>query len=115
MHNIIELRPKPKREDVDCFGGCPRCWRNDGYLNVGYEPWYICHRHRVKWLVGEDLFSGWRYETNLEWQANAARICGYRVVDPIYPRPRRPRRSPESKRATYGKSSWRRRGSPKTR
>jgi hypothetical protein len=85
MHDITYLRPKPKLEDVDCFGGCPRCWRNDGYINIDREHWFVCHRHGAKWLFGENLFSSWRYETDLEWQVNAARIGGYRVVDPICP------------------------------
>jgi hypothetical protein len=83
MHNITDLRPKP--EDIDYFGGCPACWRNDGYLNVGREHWFICLKHRVKWLAGENFFSTWRSEAEAEWQVNAARIGVYRVVDPICP------------------------------
>lgn len=85
MHNITHLRPKP--EEVDYFGGCPTCWRNDGHLNVGREHWFICHKHRVKWLAGENLFSTWRSEPDSQRLVNAARIVGYREVAPKCPTP----------------------------
>ena len=77
--------PRPKPEDIDYFGGCPRCWRNNGYLNVGPQHWFVCHEHRVKWLAGENLFSTWRDESNIDWQGNAARIARYREVAPVRP------------------------------
>ena len=48
--------------DVDYFGGCPGCTLNNGHLNVGRTHWIVCHKHRVRWCVGSNLFSGWRYE-----------------------------------------------------
>jgi hypothetical protein len=44
----------------NCFGGCPTCHETDGFLNIGRDHWFVCHRHRVKWHVGSNLFSGWR-------------------------------------------------------
>jgi hypothetical protein len=44
----------------DYFGVCPTCGSNDGYVNVEQDPWFICKEHRVKWLVGSNLFSTWQ-------------------------------------------------------
>jgi hypothetical protein len=85
MYNITTLQPKPRPEAIDYFGGCPKCWRNDGCLNVGPVHWFICHKHRTKWFVGENLFSTWRDETEDEWQANHDRIREYRLVDAVEP------------------------------
>jgi hypothetical protein len=79
-NNITDLRPKP--EDIDYFGACPVCHRSGVHVFVGREDWFACHRHRVKWLVGENLFSCWIYETENELIAGAARIGGYRVAAP---------------------------------
>lgn len=65
------------------FGGCPECGGEDGFLNVGREHWFVCARHRTKWFVGGNLFSGWRDEPEEAWQENASRLSGYREVLPI--------------------------------
>ena len=80
---ISSARPQP--EAIDHFGGCPTCWRNDGYLNIRRENWFICHEHRTRWLAGENLISTWRMESEADWLRNAALIAGYRVVEPVYP------------------------------
>lgn len=69
----------PKHSD-SYWGVCPHCRRNDGYLNLGRNHWFVCHRHRVRWLIGENLFSTWRFETPEDWKANSAVIGGYAVV-----------------------------------
>lgn len=64
------------------FGGyCPECGRSDGILNVGREHWGRCSRHRVCWLVGENLFSSWKDEGPETWRANVAKMAGFVVVD----------------------------------
>lgn len=65
------------------WGVCPECGSNDGYLNVGRAHWYVCHRHRVRWLIGTNLFSSWRDQTEEEWRLNAERIGPYEDVSTI--------------------------------
>jgi hypothetical protein len=50
----------------DYFGVCPHCGKNDGYLNVGKGHWFFCKEHRLKWLIGANLFSSWRDQTEAE-------------------------------------------------
>lgn len=45
------------------FGVCPTCHKNDGSINVGRSHWFFCKEHRVKWCVGDNLFSSWKDET----------------------------------------------------
>lgn len=73
--------------EIDYWGGCPKCGKNDGYLNAGREHWFICHRHRVKWLVGTNLFSSWQEEDESTWRRNGQVLAGYREVRPVDPGP----------------------------
>lgn len=65
---------------IGYWGGCPQCGKNDGCLSVGAVHWYVCHKHRTKWCVGENLFSGWREQTDQERRRNAAMLSTYRIV-----------------------------------
>jgi hypothetical protein len=72
--------------DGDCyFGVCPTCGCTDGYLNVRRAHYFVCHRHRVRWLAGENLFSSWRAESTSDWQAHWERISNDADVAPSYP------------------------------
>lgn len=66
------------------WGVCPECGRHDGLVNVGSgENWFVCHRHRVKWCVGENLFSGWKNEIEQDpegYRRRGGRIAGYREL-----------------------------------
>ena len=66
---------------IDSFGGCPKCGRHDGYLNIEREHWFYCERHRRKWCIGMNLFSGWPEESETTWRRNAHKLAGYREVD----------------------------------
>jgi hypothetical protein len=68
--------------DADYFGGCPQCGdgQNDGYLNVGRNQWFVCHLHRLRWHVGENLFSSWKSETERDWRENWELISRYEEV-----------------------------------
>jgi hypothetical protein len=68
---------------IDYWGGCPKCRKNDGCFSIGPEHWYVCHKHRTKWCVGENLFSGWREQTNQERSRNAVLLSTYRIVEPL--------------------------------
>jgi hypothetical protein len=67
----------------DYFGGCPVCGKTDGCLNFGRDHWYVCHAHKKRWLIGSNLFSGWKKETEAKWAANAALLEGYDEVEPL--------------------------------
>lgn len=85
----IELPNLAHPDDDDYFGGCPACGypsRNDGCLNVRSTHYYVCHRHRVRWLVGANLFGSWRYEDDSVWAANDAVLVTYRDVKPLMAR-----------------------------
>jgi hypothetical protein len=66
--------------DAYYFGWCPECGRNDGYLNVGRTHWFVCHAHRVRWNIGSNLFSSWRFEDGSTWDRNWNLIHTYREV-----------------------------------
>lgn len=70
--------------DNEYFGACPRCGDSDRCLNVGRDHWAVCTRHKARWLVGSNLFSGWRHETETDWQRNSELLSGYRIVEPIF-------------------------------
>jgi hypothetical protein len=66
----------------DHFGSCPECGQASAYVNIGREHWFYCDEHRVKWCVGENLFSSWRYQDPAEWAANHRKLQGYRELFP---------------------------------
>lgn len=67
------------------FGVCPTCELTDGYLNVGRAHFFVCHVHRVRWLIGDNLFSSWRFLSPDEWQANWDQIKEYEDILPYRP------------------------------
>ena len=69
----------------DYFGGCPHCGKNDGYVNIGREHWFVCNRHKTKWRIGSNLFSGWKDEDEAVWTRNEYRLRNYMEVEPIRP------------------------------
>ncbi len=66
------------------FGGCPRCGKSDGYLNVGRVHVFVCDEHRTAWSGGVDMFSDWHLETQADWDANARKLEDYKEVEPIH-------------------------------
>jgi hypothetical protein len=77
MGEVVNL-PEPNP-----FGDCPKCGKNDGYVNIQRAHWFVCDEHGVKWFVGTNLFSGWRYESEQDWEHNYALLAGYREVEPL--------------------------------
>jgi hypothetical protein len=78
-------KPIEFRHELDYWGGCPLCGSNDGYLNVGAAHWFHCQEHATKWCVGENLFSGWRSESEEDWHENAKVLSNYAEVEPLMP------------------------------
>ena len=72
-------------EKYDGFGLCPYCKDYDYYVNIGKAHWFVCNKHKVKWLAGMNLFSSWRYETEDDWKRNYEQIKDYDEVEPILP------------------------------
>jgi hypothetical protein len=66
------------------FGACPECHSEGQFLNIGRNHWGVCHEHRTRWWIGENLFSAWRDEDESTWAANRERIKDYRDVDPYF-------------------------------
>ena len=83
----------PRSSDQDdaagYFGDCPICHKNDDYLNVGNDHWFICTEHKTKWCIGANLFSSSMDET-AEQQRQEQEQMGFdsfEVVEPFYPTP----------------------------
>lgn len=93
--NVVQL---PKEvTTAEYFGGCPKCGKTDGYMNVGPNHWSICDEHKTSWCIGSNLFSGWRDETEHDFERNAKRLkAEYTVVEPIYPK-----QTPEEEAAVF--------------
>jgi hypothetical protein len=73
----------------DFFGVCPTCLKAEG-CNIGRENWVYCAAHRVKWRVGENLFSGWRYEAEERWFENYLLLKDFPESEPHSPYPNNP-------------------------
>jgi len=78
--NIVQL---PTSTRGDYFGGCPACRRTNGCISDGADHWYVCDAHKVKWLVGSNLFSGWRDLTAEQRFKNRDTLAQYREVEPV--------------------------------
>ncbi len=70
-------------DNIPYFGGCPHCLRNDGFLNIGREHWFVCHRHKMKWCVGSNLFTAPEAEDAL--RSNVYRLANYMTCEPVLP------------------------------
>lgn len=82
MSNVIPF-PVPDA-NAECFGGCPHCRCVDNIWNIYKTHWAVCHRHKTKWCIGENLFSNWRDETEQDWLRNEYLLAHYRTVDPHF-------------------------------
>ncbi len=68
---------------VEWYGGCPHCGGSDGYLNIRNSHWGCCKEHRVKWLMGEDLFSAWQDEDASIWLENSIYLSDFDQAEPL--------------------------------
>ena len=78
MSEVIQLRKN------DYWGLCPKCKGEPLFRNVKRTHWAACDTHKVTWLVGDNLFSGWQDETPEIWEANCLVLSGYGVVKPFF-------------------------------
>ena len=88
--------PSPSERDRDAvvttlpFGGCPGCGNTDGrhadsYQNDELGHWFFCDRHKTRWRVSSNLFSGGRDETHEVWLRNRYKLARYMTVKPVMP------------------------------
>ena len=66
------------------FGSCPECGDSEGPFHVGRLHWFVCRKHGVRWWAGENLFRGWRFETEEEWRKTADWLKEFRIIEPSY-------------------------------
>jgi hypothetical protein len=65
----------------DYFGRCPQCGCGfNAYVNIGRSHWFYCEADKIKTLVGSNLFSSWRYETEADWERNYEKLKDYKEI-----------------------------------
>jgi hypothetical protein len=69
----------------------PHCRCVDNIWNVYKTHWAVCHRHKTKWCIGENLISNWQFESEEDWKRNRYRLSNYQTVEPFFARRRDPR------------------------
>lgn len=70
------------RHALHC-GGCPVCSKNDGYLNLGSAHWFICREHKIKWLIGDNMFDSWMNQTVAQHLSAERVLSSYKEVTPF--------------------------------
>lgn len=72
-----------KRNGDEYFGVCPVCGDSDGHLDDGPEHWRVCHKHKhkLKWWIGTNLFSGWKSLPPEEAARQAHVLSTYAVAE----------------------------------
>jgi hypothetical protein len=71
-------------ETRDPFHGCPKCPESkgpDAVYNAGRLHRGACHTHRTTWILGSNLFSSWRDETEQQQRERWREIEGYDDLD----------------------------------
>ncbi len=69
-----------KHED-GYWGNCPICHLTDGFLHIGRADVCACHEHKLAWVIGDNLFSGWRDETEEDWESDRRLLSYYRIIE----------------------------------
>jgi hypothetical protein len=73
--NVVQFRKKPRTEF-----DCPKCGCCSNIANVGRVHWGLCKSCGIRWCIGENLFSGWREESEADWERNRRELAAYRQV-----------------------------------
>jgi len=68
-------------DDENYFGHCPVPEHENYYLNIGRSHWMVCDKCKIKWFMGENLFSSWRTQSEETWKRNEETIAGFEEVD----------------------------------
>ena len=80
-YKMVESKPVVFN-DEHYFGHCSTLEHDNYYLNVHRAHWMVCDKCRIKWLIGANLFSSWRKQNEIIWNANAEKLRKYREVNP---------------------------------
>jgi hypothetical protein len=80
-----KLKREVEQVEENRFGVCPECRETDGYLNIGRNHWFVCHKHKKKWCIGFNLFSSWQEESKEDWERNAKLISDYEGIEEFHP------------------------------
>ena len=78
------INPSDTEAPAAQFGACPHCHGVDGYYNYGPNHYFVCFKHKVRWLGSYDLFSTWRQETTEDWISNRQKFEDF---EPVVPAP----------------------------
>lgn len=65
---------------MESYLTCPQCTKETSYLNVEKAQYGRCDDCKVYWLIGENLFSSWRAETEDAWTRNAQHLKDYTEI-----------------------------------
>jgi hypothetical protein len=68
-------------DDEHYFGHCSVAEHDNYYLNFGRAHWMVCDECRIKWFIGENLFSSWRRQNQMIWNENSERLKEYETVE----------------------------------
>lgn len=66
------------------FGGCPSCGRSEHRLDLGFDQWSYCRRHRVRWLSAR-IMEPPSEEDQTQWLANAKILADCEIIEPAFP------------------------------
>ena len=93
-------RPKEKYQDSDGLyypgeeddyaGVCPLCGdqksdeRSGTFYNIGPDHWAACFICKVRWCIGSNLWSGWRWMDEAEFKENYELLDDFQDADDIY-------------------------------
>lgn len=71
-------------DDYVRFGVCPECGQSNGYLNIQKDHFGVCHKHKIIWSIGYNLFSSWMDEDEAIWKKNREILEQYEFREPVY-------------------------------
>ena len=77
---IAEAKPVVFDDD-HYFGHCSVSEHDNFCLNIGRAHWMVCDECRIKWFIGENLFSSWRRQNQMIWNENSERLKEYETVE----------------------------------
>jgi hypothetical protein len=68
------------KEDGAYFGECSECGKSL-CVNIGRQHFFICPTHRIVWHNGDNVMSGWKYQSRQDFINAAKSLEGYTEVE----------------------------------
>jgi hypothetical protein len=78
------LEARNTQPDDDYFGVCPYCLKVEGSLNAHLTHWYYCTTHKVRWLLGANLFTVSETEEEQRALWDKLDFDSYRVIEEFH-------------------------------